>query len=1435
MASKSDIIPFSGFMNGDDPNENIPIGTHSYANNLIFRGNKGDMRVENLPGTRAISFSLPSGTNVCIGSHYDQVNNQVFYFNYNSNGNHGIYIFNVATEVIQTLIQTGTNTTGDPLAFDPTKPISSIDIFYGDSNTGNILLFLDSLGRPTKINIQRYLLGTYSGIKRSYIDVAKAPPQMPVKAVYENENSSSSSTFNTTFNLTSGTVTVTFTGSIVAGISISVTIVDSYAGSNDGSIPGQLIYATWNYTTNGSETLTSIAVLAKNYFNAVLGNDANSNVLDIYNATNVAGVLTVINNPSATNNSISSGTGTNTRITNVSVNNLRNQLFQFIYRYVYDDNEKSVWSSASIVPLPNQSFLTLTQNDPTLNSRISLFFSTGDVDVQQIEVAFRYIKDGILSDYYLISSFNKTNLSIPSNSIYWYKFYNSDSYNPVQKDEQINLQSFVPQFAQAGALINGNVLTYGNITEGYNQINSNMSVATNSILASSANGYYFDYNGLLFFATINSLDSGSTGTIMNIYLYGTGTNTSGSVTTLNNSYATFVINVLNNSSANVGTTYSTSSDSNTVSSILTAISSALVTNGFTQVSLSGNVLSVSYPSTLTLLNSGTSPILASQNFTSTAVFGYQGLSYQSMGVMYFDSKGRTNGAIINTNASFNTPYLNLNNTTYNAIYNTLSIYHRPPSWASYYQIIRTPNLTYSKLLFWATNGAYSDTYANTLGYRYAYLQIDNIFDYNQYIEATNGVVNYSFSPGDRVKINGRFTSTGAVGTITTNYDYEILGVVNSFNLNGITKVGTFLQIYYPTSDIDTNFKFDGSIDYLSYRLVIYNLTKHSNDTASQTYFEFGKCYGIGNPGTNTAYHIGDSQTQSTDLSTPALISTQNGDYILRNRIVPIGQTYMFTSTSYGQGNVYISPALTTTLAGSNSIYTVQNSALVTGNSLPTDYTSGNFFFLNTGSNPLTVRIRFNLAVGVDAPTGTAVIFQSVTSAGVYTLVTAVNPIQMVSLTSYNIPVDSKITVPANGKLRIIIQNTRQVINQNISATNIQIDVINNVTIPILEKSFSDVYNLPINSNGRPSVYNPNSLQATNNVLIRFSEPYQTNTNINGMSLFYPLNTDEVSKNYGAIQRLITHKRTLKIFQYRKVGVKGIYNKFIKTNNGTTELIVSDRILDKNNIEYYSGDYGIGNQVLSIAHNDNDFYYTDPIKGCLVRLAEDGDINLTEKYKQQVWAGANIPNYLTNHAYAYGGYAKILGVYNFKKDKNGEYICCLQNGSGVTGSTIAFDEENNAFTSFYDIHPDMLLCAENKLISWLAGSLYVHDNTSAYNTFYGTAYNAAMQMVYNKPKGAKKDWVYMGWDAPSGSYWSAPNVGDVTTSLGQQSNILSTDLDYREGIYGVAFLRDYNSPGGIPDGDYLKGQWVEVKLTNSDTTFTYLYSFFISMMDSSKNF
>ena len=141
--------PFSGNMNLDDPDLVLGQGQHRMARNGIFRGTQGRMRFESILGTTLVPNSLlpGTGTNKTINAHYDAVNQRIFFFNFNSAGNNGIYIYYTLTKVFVRLIQSGINTQGDVLGFTAAGRISSVDIIYGDGVSGDLNAHREVTGR----------------------------------------------------------------------------------------------------------------------------------------------------------------------------------------------------------------------------------------------------------------------------------------------------------------------------------------------------------------------------------------------------------------------------------------------------------------------------------------------------------------------------------------------------------------------------------------------------------------------------------------------------------------------------------------------------------------------------------------------------------------------------------------------------------------------------------------------------------------------------------------------------------------------------------------------------------------------------------------------------------------------------------------------------------------------------------------------------------------------------------------------------------------------------------------------------------------------------------------------------------------------------------------------------------------------------------------
>ena len=965
--------------------------------------------------------------------------------------------------------------------------------------------------------------------------------------------------------------------------------------------------------------------------------------------------------------------------TTITINNLRNKLFQFCYRYVYDNNEKSVWSSKSIVPLPQQPSTSLTDNTASNNARISVNFSTGGPDIKAIEISFRETTNGITSDWYLIKSFDKDSLVIADYDIYNFKFYNDSIYEQLDIIETTQLQDWVPQRANAGELANGNVLLYAGILEGYDK--TKMSLGVSQTTGETA--FYYEQAGLLFFATVNGNDSGR-GTVMNIYLYGTGTNgLDGNVTTLNNAGGGYYINSFSsNLVTDLSVSYSTSglTTTYTVNSILSGISAAMVLKGFTQVgSIVGNKLVMSLASGFVLTSTAfkTFPILDLYNtrFANVWDSGYQ------YAIQYFDAQGRTIGAQTSVGGTINTPSRDLTTTGFPQIY--LTIFNRPPLYASYYQVLRSNNTTYNKRLCWVSASAYAGLLNSLDNTRFIYIGIDNIAEYNESISSTQNVVSYNYTDGDRIRFIRRYDIDNIAVNLPQQFDYEIVGTVATFQYNitypipviadnnTYTANGNFLKIRYPNNDIGVDFQFPGTADWQHYEILLYNYS--TNASAEQRFFyEFGKQYGIGNAGTDTRFHFGLAKLANGGT----VVSVTNGDLFYRLRVVPYFDNFNFSSTTWDIETIgayqinsesFPIPVPRTIDNSSYRIQTQANIPVNIGAGTPVWSTAG-FFFYNKSATDQTLSINgtFNLlSDGMSNISVYAIVLTNIAgTAAKYTV--SLLPIEVSNLiqnVDTQFEINKKFVVPTTGKVWLVATSQNDGTGNNkvyIQPFNFDFNVIKDKLIEIIESSFSDNINLITNSNGRPSVIDANASQTYFPTVIRFGQAYQSNTNINATNRFYYEDFDEYDRTFGDVLRLHVRDRYLKVYQQFKVGNVPILTQIVKDVTGNPLQANSNQLINK--IQYYAGDYGIGDAATSLAWNNFADYFVDNFRGVVCRLSQDGITPISIINKMNAFFVAKTAAYRKdlNNRYnpdsIYTGDPCIYGVFDANTNK---YIIALE--------------------------------------------------------------------------------------------------------------------------------------------------------------------------------
>ncbi len=155
-------------------------------------------------------------------------------------------------------------------------------------------------------------------------------------------------------------------------------------------------------------------------------------------------------------------------------NYLNGFLWQFQYRFYFDDNEKSAFSPISVVPLPQLDSSILT--DTFTNNEIQIIVNTGTAIVTKIEIAARQANGsptvpGNSQPFQSIIVLTKADPYNPiaDNTNYTFQFYNDGVYSLVPTPESISLFDNIPQLAAAQELIEPTRMAYGNGLDGYDQ------------------------------------------------------------------------------------------------------------------------------------------------------------------------------------------------------------------------------------------------------------------------------------------------------------------------------------------------------------------------------------------------------------------------------------------------------------------------------------------------------------------------------------------------------------------------------------------------------------------------------------------------------------------------------------------------------------------------------------------------------------------------------------------------------------------------------------------------------------------------------------------------------------------------------------------------------------------------------------------------------
>jgi hypothetical protein len=312
----------------------------------------------------------------------------------------------------------------------------------------------------------------------------------------------------------------------------------------------------------------------------------------------------------------------------------------------------------------------------------------------------------------------------------------------------------------------------------------------------------------------------------------------------------------------------------------------------------------------------------------------------------------------------------------------------------------------------------------------------------------------------------------------------------------------------------------------------------------------------------------------------------------------------------------------------------------------------------------------------------------------------------------------------------------------------------------------DTYNKPFLSNGVVVSTTSTDLYKEDHRKygLIYSGLYNANAQLNNLNQFIQAEkiTKDINPTYGSIQKLyagwgqggdliaLCEDRVLRILANKDA----LYNA-----DGNSQLTSTDRVLGQ--AIPYSGEYGISTNPESFANESYRAYFTDKVRGAVMRLSMDGLTPISDAGMKD-WFRDNLK--LND---------QLIGSYD---DKREEYNLTLKGYISDYHScenvyTITYREEVKGWVSFKSFFPENAISCANEYYTFLNGQLYQHHiETVDRNTFYGGYWSSTFTAILNAEPGAVKVFNTLNYEGSQSKI--DPFVSQLTPLLFQPTVIYS---------------------------------------------------------------
>jgi len=243
----------------------------------------------------------------------------------------------------------------------------------------------------------------------------------------------------------------------------------------------------------------------------------------------------------------------------------------------------------------------------------------------------------------------------------------------------------------------------------------------------------------------------------------------------------------------------------------------------------------------------------------------------------------------------------------------------------------------------------------------------------------------------------------------------------------------------------------------------------------------------------------------------------------------------------------------------------------------------------------------------------------------------------------------------------------------------------------------DTFNLPFIANGvkASTTLDENPYEEQLKYGLIYSGIYNSNSSINNLNQFIAAEkiTKDINPTYGSIQKLkagwgqggdlitLCEDRVLKILANKDA----LFNADGNSNLTSTNNVLGQAVP-------YSGEYGISKNPESFASEAYRAYFTDKVRGAVMRLSMDGLTPISNAGMKD-WFRDNLK--LSN---------KLIGSYDDRQD---EYNVSLEETTEKVSKTVSYKEDVKGWVSFKSFAKETGISCANGYYTFANGRLWQH--------------------------------------------------------------------------------------------------------------------------------